>query len=205
MDKSRYTEITNAAYKIIDFFPEEDILQNKAKEKALAILENLVLLSIPEWSFKKPKAALEVLRDIDVLIEYLELAKAKGWVQEMNLAIISKEYDKIREELKPLAQLSQNMVQAGPVDNPVKSPKPKAQKQVALTERQEKIIEILSSQEKVQVSDLKNIMPEVTKRTLRRDLDDLLKKEKILRTGEFNQVFYQIRKQVPEPQNQDLG
>src|SRR3989344_525485 len=59
-----------------------------------------------------------------------------------------------------------------------------------LSERQNKILSILSRKEKVQVSDIIKEIPKITKRTIRRDLDDLLKKGKIVRVGEWNQVFY---------------
>ena len=38
----------------------------------------------------------------------------------------------------------------------------------------------------------RTILPDITKRTIRRDLDELLESGKIVRVGEFNQVFYQI-------------
>ena len=206
MSKVNYTELTNATYKVIDSFPEEDVLQNRAKEKALAIMDNLVLISLPEWSFQKGKAALEILRDIEILMGYLNLANAKGWVEDMNLGIIANEYEKVKQELKPITDLIQKnpflvenqerSVDNRPVDNIVKKGLGKAKIDGQISPRQEKIIEILKNQEKVQVSDLKNVLPEVSKRTLRRDIDDLLKKGKIERIGEFNQIFYKINNQV---------
>jgi DeoR/GlpR family transcriptional regulator of sugar metabolism len=61
-----------------------------------------------------------------------------------------------------------------------------------LTARQQKIIEFLKQKEKAQVADLQQVLPDVTKRTIRRDLDELLVSGIIVRMGEFNQVFYQI-------------
>ena len=40
--------------------------------------------------------------------------------------------------------------------------------------------------------DLQTILPDITKRTIRRDLDELLESGKITRLGDFNQVFYKI-------------
>ncbi|MEK7664582.1 MAG: DeoR family transcriptional regulator [Patescibacteria group bacterium] len=61
-----------------------------------------------------------------------------------------------------------------------------------ISERQKKIIKFLEENKKAQVMDLKKVLKDVTKRTIRRDLDDLLKKGNIVRVGEWNQVFYQI-------------
>jgi predicted HTH transcriptional regulator len=58
--------------------------------------------------------------------------------------------------------------------------------------RQEKILEFLNNNGKAQVMDLQTILPDITKRTIRRDLDELLESGKIIRLGEFNQVFYKI-------------
>lgn len=60
-----------------------------------------------------------------------------------------------------------------------------------ISERQEKILDIIYGRGKAQVSDIIKEIPNITKRTIRRDLDELLKKAKIVRNGEWNKVFYQ--------------
>jgi len=62
-----------------------------------------------------------------------------------------------------------------------------------MNERQEKIMAFLREQGRAQVWQTKQILPEVTKRTLRRDFDCLLKKGVIERIGERNNTFYQIK------------
>ena len=62
--------------------------------------------------------------------------------------------------------------------------------------RQGKILKILNEREKTQVSDLIRELPNITKRTVRRDLDDLLKQGKIKRAGEWNQVFYTLNRET---------
>jgi ribosomal protein L15 len=189
MSNQKYTEITSAVYKILDFFPEEEPLKNKAKEKALKILENLTLASN---ALQKSQAAGQALEDIEILKNYLVLGKERGWIDNMNLMILSKEYDEIVEEIKPLAKLITGGKTAEiPVDNNVK--KSTARPGLAvLSGRQKEIIRILGAQGKAQVADFKKALPEVTKRTLRRDLDELLKIGKVERIGEWNQVFYQL-------------
>jgi len=59
-----------------------------------------------------------------------------------------------------------------------------------LNQRQKKILDVLKEKEKVQVQDLQEFFPKVTKRTLRRDLDGLLKTDFIKRKGEWSKVFY---------------
>src|SRR5437868_6535715 len=113
--ENNFVKITNAAYNILNFLPERDPLKNRAKDKVLAILENITLIF-----------------------------ETEGWV--------SLQKEKVSRQL----------------------------------------LDMLSKREKAQVADLIKELPSVTKRTIRRDLDDLLKKGKIVRVGEWNQVFYQF-------------
>ncbi len=59
--------------------------------------------------------------------------------------------------------------------------------------RQEKIVEFLKQNGKAQVGEFKEVFPEVTKRTLRRDFWQLFREGKIERMGEKNDTFYQIK------------
>lgn len=163
-----FAKIISATYKLLDFFPEGDPLKNKAKERVLVIVEKGVSVE-----------------DVQVLEDYLELAKNMGFVDNMNFLIIKKEWDAIK-----------NAIFVKPLRPKHIAPKVALPKQVALQEnyssRQGKILSMLELKEKVQVQDIIKEMPKVTKRTIRRDMDDLLKKGKIKRIGQFNQVFYQL-------------
>ncbi len=160
-------KITNAAYRLLDHLPESDPLKIKAKEKALAILEN----ATPE--------------DIEILKRYLELAKSQGWIEDMNFLIIKKQYDELKQEIVARNQPAQKMETQAPI-------KKTQSINVDYSLRQKAILQLMRVQGKVQVADIIKKIPSVTKRTVRRDLDDLLKKKAIVRMGEFNQVFYQI-------------
>lgn len=59
-----------------------------------------------------------------------------------------------------------------------------------LSPRQQRILEFMRGREKMQVWELQKLFPEVTKRTLRRDMDDLLQRNFVSRGGEWNAVFY---------------
>ena len=61
-----------------------------------------------------------------------------------------------------------------------------------MSNRQRKIIEFLKAKDRAQVRELQKILPEVTKRTLRRDLDELLQKNLVARKGEWNMVSYEL-------------
>jgi DeoR/GlpR family transcriptional regulator of sugar metabolism len=43
------------------------------------------------------------------------------------------------------------------------------------------------------VMGLQAILPDVTKRTIRRDLDELIRLGRVVRTGDYNGVSYQLK------------
>jgi len=140
-----------------------------------------VLEFFPESDPLKNKAketALEILKNptaekIDMLLGYLWIAKSQGWLNSVNWMIISGEYEKISTQKSAEAVLNTT------ANN-------------ALSERQDRILEFLIKNEKAQVMDLQTVLPGITKRTIRRDLDQLLLMGRITRMGEFNRVFYKI-------------
>jgi len=204
MSEEKYLKLTDVLYKVIESFPEEEPLKNKTKGKALEIMENLVLISLPQASpnpgiIQKDKVSNHILKDIEVLKSYLKLGKSQGWIDNLNFLILSEEYDKIKEEIQPAVKVMQRGAGL------VKETKPPVLiggcggKEVSMaisdepiSERQRKILKILEKQEKAQVGDLKKVFVQISKRTLRRDLDSLLKKKKVVRTGEWNEVFYRL-------------
>lgn len=212
--KNDLVKLTNAVYKLLDFFPEVDPLKNRAKEKALAIMENLTLVfndegwvSIGEFLSQKQaclpvgreKAKLEILEDIKVLLNYLEVAKSQGWLSDVNFLIISNGYEKIKKEIGvPIIvpeKAYKEKMGSDPGLTPAAAEKENKDSQAfSFSGRQKKIVQFLENNEKAQVMDLIKVLPNITKRTIRRDLDELLKIGRIARMGEYNQVFYKINK-----------
>ncbi len=202
MEENKGIKVTNAVYRILDCLPDSDPLKNKAKEKALAILENLTLVfSAQDWvSFQKEKAAASVMDDIGILQGYLQVGRDQGWIDAMNFLIITKEYQSIKNSIVPprglikqSLQIAQATVKEAPRVAPAISTQAGYMQSEKSSKRQRKILEILQKREKTQVSDIIKELPNITKRTIRRDLDDLLKSGKVARMGEWNQIFYQIK------------
>lgn len=212
--EDKFIKITSAVYRLLDFFPEGEPLKNRAKDKALAITENLVLVfGTQGWaSLQKDKSASQLLEDIEILLNYLKLAKSFGWIDSVNFLIVSKEYENIKKQIDPVKNKSPeatadsfvNRISNGVNLNIEKPPvitiaqpqerivsQPKAP-EFLISERQKKILQILGEKGKAQVSDFKAVLGDVTKRTIRRDIDELLRNNKVIRVGEWNQVFYEV-------------
>lgn len=205
-----FVKITNAAYKVLDFLPESDPLKNKAKQKALEILEGLMMAHREQgWvslkhllSPKSLEVSVELLDNIEILENYLVIAKGQGWISGANFLIITKEYSVIKNNITLPRGLtlehSQKESRVKTNQNPPPlsvvakiNPTQQERSLPKVTPRQKKILEILAKTKKAQVSDFIKELPDVTKRTIRRDLDELLKSGNVVRRGEFNQVFYQ--------------
>lgn len=62
-----------------------------------------------------------------------------------------------------------------------------------INERQRRILEILKEREKIQVQELREVFPQVTKRTLRRDFEQMFKRGLIERIGEKNDTYYKLK------------
>lgn len=196
--ENRFLKLTNTVYRVLEFFPESDPLKNRVKDRALVIMEHLILVNKTNgWmSFQKEKTKEQVTEDINVLLGYLWIGKSQGWLSATNCLIIANEYEKIKKEIEPVMELTQKLPL--PITNFDSGAKETLREEKATklmggeSGRQEKIIEFLSKNEKAQVMDLQTILPDVTKRTIRRDLDELLELGKITRQGDFNQVFYKL-------------
>jgi len=190
--EDRFVKLTNAVYKVLEFFPEADPLKNRAKDKALVIMDNLSLVfGTKGWaSMQKESAKHWLSGDIDLLLSYLKIGEKQGWLSPINYIIISNEYEKLKKEIGPAKEIiSHQPAQTHP--EPVLLANGE-RFSVNFSDRQKKILKFLEEKEKAQVMDLQTVLPDITKRTIRRDLDELLKMGKITRIGEWSQVVYKI-------------
>lgn len=180
MERDSFIKLTFGAHRVAKVISEEDEqsgrelirLANKALVELILFLEKE---HVPERSY----LGVQVVRSIDELNTFLGEVEREGWVDPKNFFILKKGYESMKrivESEKP-AQVKQGF------ETPSN-----------LTGRQERIIGILKTRPKIQVWELQKFLPQVTKRTLRRDLDDLLQLNLIERKGEWNSVFYELKK-----------
>ncbi|HCC60278.1 MAG: hypothetical protein A2402_03535 [Candidatus Staskawiczbacteria bacterium RIFOXYC1_FULL_37_43] len=186
---SNGVKLTNTVYSLLAFFPESDPIKNKAKDKALSIMEGLTLFARSQISKEKQDIQSQILEDIAVLLNYFKVAKSQGWISNTNYLIVSNEYEKIEKDIALSASFQQKQkIAPEGIQTPIESRPPK------VSRRQNKILKFLEGNETAQVMDLQKVLPNITKRTIRRDLDELLESGRIVRMGEFNQVFYKINR-----------
>mgnify|MGYP001605518902 CR=1 FL=1 len=176
MDKQRLIDLTNVVYKLTLLFPKKEPLRYKTREVADDILATFI-----NGTRKDPVPSLEVLDG------FFEVAKGQNWVKPEQLLEIQREYANLKRGIeRGGGENPSSKVDKQGIEQRIIAPR-------AMPERQDRILAFLREQGRAQVWQVKNILPEVTKRTLRRDFEALLKQGLIERIGERNNTFYQIR------------
>jgi len=172
MDKNYLIQVTQNLYRLTLFFPKKEPLRYKMRE-----LADEILVKCSRWNLEQNL----VLEDLETLDSFFEVAKAQNWVAVVDVLRIQEEYNKIKAEIKKIAKRppEKEITRVEPVQIP--------------NSRQEKILAILKEKGRAQVWQVKQVFPEVTKRTLRRDFESLLKQGIIERRGERNDTFYQLK------------
>lgn len=195
MDKSFLVQLTNNLYHLTLLFPKKEPLRYKMRELADEILANSFLSNS---SKKTENCSLQILEELEILDCFFEVAKTQNWVQPEALFEIQREYSKIKDDL----QKRENQRSVGPEVIILPPENLKGMPSVSFgagkleeirNSRQQKILEILKEKGRAQVWEMKKIFPEVSKRTLRRDFEHLLKQGLIERIGEKNETFYRLK------------
>jgi len=174
MDRDYLIQLTNNLYSLTLLFPKKEPLRYKMRELASSILAEVKQ------------------EDLEALNSFFEVVKAQNWVSPSDILAIQKEYDNLRQGLKKeVPSQEKRKENPGETSNQLSPSKPSFIS--SIVERQDKILAFLKENGRAQVWQVKQVFPEVTKRTLRRDFEQMFKKGIIERTGERNNTFYQIK------------
>ncbi len=182
MNKDYIIQLTQNLYRLTLLFPKKEPLRYKMRELADNILAS---------SVNQPRVLINsVLETLEILDSYFEVAKAQNWVSSSEILAIQKEYANLREELK---KVEPEKKQEEAKESPFVETQLQPFSSQSMSERQEKILAFLRENGRVQVWQVKQILPEVSKRTLRRDFEYMLNQGIVERIGERNDTFYQIK------------
>ena len=220
MDKSNLIELTNKIYRTTLFFPKKEPLRYKIREMADDILANSVSLEIynspnPGAFAQKKEARKKDLifnleNNLEVINSYFEIAKWQNWVNYFEVLEIQEKYAKLKSNLGERIKEMEageskgfedvNRVQASIPTPAAEAVLPQIKKEIVIPEkmpdlepRRSKIIRILKKVERIQVGEINKLFPEVSKRTIRRDFQKLLRQGVIERIGEKNDTYYKIK------------
>lgn len=181
MDKDFCVALVFSTHRVADLLPNKEGM----KKAANALLSDLLLFcdDNPITVEQKKNILPRTLREIEAVQNLLNQQKNARNIDPRNFLVLEREYAKIPSILMGHLESHKDQQEQ-------ESPKQTA----ALSRRQKKIVEVLGQKGKVQVWELRQALPEVTKRTLRRDLDNLMEQGVVEREGEWNSVAYRLKK-----------
>jgi len=169
--------LTLALYRVSERIPQEEPLRKKIREKANEILE-LVFSINPSIDLEK-KA--KIKEEIRVLGVFFKIASEQNWVNPKNFKILLEEYKKIYNLINELDD--KKLIQEKPtISKKLKKPVQEGRSNNLLpSERQKRILELIYQNRRVSLEELRLKFSDISQRTLRRDLEKLIKERKIVR------------------------
>lgn len=196
MNRDFFIKVTFATHKVAQILPTGD-LRDRMVGSSNSLLADLILASESNMDPEERRVlAVKALKELGALLACFYEAKERKLASSADFLVLERAYGKVRgivegiaqaEEVKPLPMVKPDSVPTVTIANLSEAVSGE------LSLRQEKILDLLKIKGKAQVWELQKLLPEVTKRTLRRDLDDLLRRNLIDRAGEWNAIFYTIR------------
>jgi len=192
VEKDYLIKLCLAVYKVTELFPEKESLKFFSRERANRVLADSILFfsknPVSLTKEQEKRFSEEILGNIKVLQGYFEVAENQNWVKKENFLVLKKEYDKIEKEINKgfSKKESSDIIKKEEVPSQISFDKLKKG-------RYKRILEIIKEKKEAQVRDLKEIFPQISKRTIRRDFDYLLRKGLVERVGDKNRTLYKLR------------
>jgi len=218
MDQRDFVKLTSALYRVTDLFPDQEPLKFGLRERSLKILSLLSPYHFSNDTNLDRVVAEESLKEVQALRSLLAVSQGQRWVNEINLILLDQEYGRLEDRLESVVKrrpesVDKSIEKPAPKKNTTNSyqaPQPKKsvpselkpnrtydlntgrEVDQAPTERQEKILQMIRQQPRIQMRQIQEELTDVTSRTLRRDLESLVQQQKIVRVGRGTGTFYRV-------------
>ena len=204
MDNEHFINLSFAVYRVTELFPKKEPLRFKIRKTTNDILVDLLTFQNKEScdvninSFRKRK----IIKDINCLKDYFDLAITKCFVNPRNFSFLSKEYIEIHNELEEeikreikefqLSRINQDIPEIPSIPN---IPNIEQSISISLSKRQKDILNTIEQNREVQIKTIQEYFPEISRRSIQRDLSYLISLDLIKRKGEHNNPFYEFKAQ----------
>ncbi len=164
--QKRALDLVMAVYRVTKLFPEGEVLIGQIRKTANDILSEIIL--------RRNK---EIIKHIQIILNYFEIAKDQKWIKDANFDILIREYNGL------LNSIEQGIGKKKIVKNKTIS---------KLNQRQNTILEKIKNLDKFRLKDLNVLFPNLNSRTLMRDLDQLIENGLMKREGRGRGSYYKI-------------
>ena len=179
-------ELCLAIYRVTRLFPEKEVLIGQLREVSARII---ILL------------AHEQIRDTILKVEelkiYLGVAREQNWLKPINFDLLKNAYEALREALTSQFKMDEEKDKGGVKKEVIINPPLISKKEpdsdfifLDAINRQKKIIDYFQKNKQARAADLLNIAGNVSGRTIRNDLAELIKKGLIRKMGNNRTTYY---------------
>ncbi len=163
--KNHFQLIYYAFHRITQKLPySTNCLCQRIEENNLNIWNMLARQSYQANDLKKIKSI------IGQIIHYLSLLAGSQYLPDKNFELLIKEYNKL------LTEFTASSITKKSPKNIIKQDKNKTKEHQKVAKRQERIINFLRQREKIAIGEILMLLPQVSKRTIYRDLNNLAQK-----------------------------
>ncbi len=188
MEKGKIIKLTNALYAVTNLFPEKESLKFSIREKGNSVLSFFVIInnkSLPLSTIELNDFKIKLKREILILFSYFDLAETQEWINPKNFKILRKQYEDILKQISITKPKPKKKVT-------LKKQKIVKDIKFALTDMQEQVLDILQDNGKMKPSDINHLFPNITPRSIRRELKNLKQRGIINSEGSGRNTSYEI-------------
>jgi len=190
---AKAVRLASAVYRVTKLFPQNEVLRNQLRLKAGDIVFEMSQVS---HSDKNKKNCYNIQGQIKGLKALFNIAKDQNWVKPINFEVLNREYTNLENEIDKF--LTQVLTEVRPRSTQKREVGAigEAGYKINSNNRRPQILEYLKSNGRIQIGQVCQLFPQVSRRTLIRDLDDLCRNGLAERNGGGRGIFYQIKQSV---------
>jgi hypothetical protein len=214
MDREYFIQLTLGLYRVTEMLSDKEPLRYKIRESANKILADMASTGFDVCLTDQDS----IIKEISILSAYFDIAQDQEWINKKNFLVLKQGYINLKEAIftaqafkKPQIQApkqtqviesrsapeeynSYAQIQEKPkVSQQKASPKPVKTQENGYPDRKGEIYDIVSKKGPLRLISMLQYFPNVSKRTIRRDLGYLIKKGAISRYDEGKLTFYKLK------------
>lgn len=206
--RERVCSLALALYRVTNKMPETEPMRVKLRKEILTLISTVE--KVFGGNVKKYSVFLSTSQ---TLMHYCDIARQQNWLDERNFVVLKDEFESVQKLVEnsleiPKVELSPTFESENENDGNEETfenifskiekeqETPEAVSSIVkvedLTGRQKVLLDFITQKKVAKIGDLENIAPDVTDRTLRRDMEALAKMGYIRKFGRTNRTYYKL-------------